>query len=102
LAKEKRQKSCSKNFGQIDYRMNTPATQLFDRATPVPPLFDRATPINRPMNTPTTQLFDRATPVNRPTGPPPPRLRSASGDQGTNLERNQVLNYQTLLIPSKS
>ena len=54
-----------------DSRMNTPAMQLLDRATPVP------------------QLFDRATPINRPTGPPPSRLRSASGDQGTNLERTR-------------
>ena len=54
-----------------DSRMNTPAMQLLDRATPVP------------------QLFDRATPINRSTGPPPSRLRSASGDQGTNLERTR-------------
>jgi hypothetical protein len=47
-----------------DSRVNTPATQLLDRAP---------------------QLFDRG--LVRLGGPPPPRLRSASGDQGSHADR---------------
>jgi hypothetical protein len=57
-----------------------PSMQLFDRGTPSMQLLDRGTPA--------PPLFERGAQGTRPVGPPPPRLRSMSGDQGTKLERN--------------
>lgn len=94
-----------------DSRIHTPASKLLDRPTPASQQLDRPTPASKLLDrpTPASKLLDRPTPAkhlfdvgapaqlvfdrgvgSRSSGSVLPRLRSASGDQGTNLERPRL------------